>query len=974
MTFRLRSEQQQALAQSNVGNYLASLLSSGPQSAYYDSQASCVRVVGARTQRTQIDLDPGGNVLRVVSPLGRETRYHYERGRHVAAQLPTGLTLRTQYDAQGRVCRSERSDGAFQELAYDAHGNLAALRTADGATMRLGFGPEQRLERTQERDGAEVRFRYDEAGRPVEVTDPLGRKTAFGYGASGKVERVEQPDGTLLEFVHRVGEVAESVRDTPHAEYTRDEQGKLTGATYVDGFGFSLVYGDAGKVVSATSSDSHVALEYDAQGRVSTETQDGRTVRYAYDAEGRLAVLTLPDGRSVAYEYDLDGRVSVARDWSGRQQRFHYGAAEHPAQRELPTGVIERYQLDTAGRITGIDLHDRRELCASLRYRRDVVGRVIERADSRSGRCRYHYDAQGRLVRVDDGASGAARESFTYDAASQRVASHAGPVAFDSMCRPLQSGSSAYAYDDLGNRAHVAGPEGTTRYTWTGPNLLREVTTPNGTVARYFYDAFGRRVRKQLADTSVTYIWAGHHLVQELHEGPAGVRTVEYLYFPGNQHRPLAKCDGGRVYYYHCDQLGTPILLTDAAVRRVWSASYAAFGSANVEHQFIAQPLRFPGQYFDDETGLHYNRARYYDPTLGVYLSRDPLALAGENGYVYAGSNPINVIDPLGLIWEDAPGWVKTTATIAAGIAVGVAVGATVVALAPAALAATTVGAIALVAGGIAGGAASGGLDAAMTEGGCVLCGMSRGAVVGGLASLPFLFAPAGAGLAMIAGLGAASGAIGYFADLALEGGTFDASHFAVAVGAGAVLGAFAEFAVGRFLRTRAKRTTARADKPLEPTNPKKAKQGHGHDEHGWQTTDAQQEQRIRDGTKPSGQQGRPAEKVSRFDTPEQEAEALRLGREQLDRDIADGKVAKYDPTPSEPNRPTRHTVEVTTTESEGFGSQWSRKRNPDGTAMKDANGSFVPEKWGTPPRTAKLVYEYVPSTDTFEPVTYYPQ
>jgi RHS repeat-associated protein len=794
MTFRLRGEQQQALAQSNVGNRLAALLSSGAKSAYYDSQASCVRVVGARNQRTQIDLDGQGNVLRLVSPLGRETRYHYERDRPVAVQLPTGLTLRTHYDAQGRVCKSERSDGESQELVYDAQGNLAAFRTADGATLRLGFGPEQRLERTLERDGGEVRRRYDEAGRLLEVTDPLGRKTSFGYGASDEAERIEQPDGCLIEYTHRVGEIAESVGASAHAEYTNDEQGRLTGATYADGYALSLTYDDAGKVVSATSADSRVELEYDQAGRVSAESQDGRVLRYAYNEEGQLAALTLPDGRSIAYEYDLDGRVSVARDWGGQQQRFHYGAAEHPLHRELPTGVVESYELDAAGRVTGIDLHNRREVSWSQRYRRDVVGRVVEQADSRSGLRRYRYDAQGRLLGVEDGASAAQREWYTYDAASQRVASHAGPAAFDAMCRPLQSGDNAYAYDDLGNRVQAADRQGAMRYAWTGPNLLREVTLPSGAVVRYFYDAFGRRVRKQLADTSISYVWAGNHLVQELHEGPDGVRSVEYLYFPGS-HRPLAKCDGGRVYYYHCDQLGTPLLLTDAAVRLVWSASYTAFGGASAEHQFVAQPLRLPGQYFDDETGLHYNRARYYDPALGVYLSRDPLSPAGENAYVYAGANPINVIDPLGLRWEDAPGWVKTTATIAAGVAVGAAV----LALAPAALAATTLGAAAvLVAAGIAGGAAAGGLDAAMTEGGCVLCGMGRGAVVGGLASLPFLFAPAGAGLVIMAGFGMASGAVGYLADVHLFEGEFSWTALGESMLLGAALGAAARFIVGR--------------------------------------------------------------------------------------------------------------------------------------------------------------------------------
>ena len=154
-------------------------------------------------------------------------------------------------------------------------------------------------------------------------------------------------------------------------------------------------------------------------------------------------------------------------------------------------------------------------------------------------------------------------------------------------------------------------------------------------------------------------------------------------------------------------------------------------------------------------------------------MSRDPVGLLGSNAYVYVGANPLNLTDPLGLFWESAPGWVKTAVTITAGVAVGVAVGALVVAAAPAlGVAAGVAGVAALIAGGIAGGAAAGGLDAAMTEGGCVLCGMAKGALIGGIASLPFAFLPATAGYLAFAGVGALSGAIGYGLDLAISGGS----------------------------------------------------------------------------------------------------------------------------------------------------------------------------------------------------------
>jgi len=280
------------------------------------------------------------------------------------------------------------------------------------------------------------------------------------------------------------------------------------------------------------------------------------------------------------------------------------------------------------------------------------------------------------------------------------------------------------------------------------------------------------------------------------------------------------------------------------------------------------------------------------------------------------------------------------------------------------------VAAIGILAGGIAGGAAAGGLDAAMTAGGCVWCGIGKGAVLGGIAALPFVFAPAAAGYGLMAGLGAISGAASYAADCLAFGHQWDTVEFVEAVALSAALTVVGKFVMGKLIRGRAVRITRAADKPLEPTNPKKATHGHGHEEHGAQTTDAQQAQRVRDGTKPSGKPGSPAPKASKFDSPEQETEALRLSRGKLNSDIKDGKVPKLDPN----GEPHRETVSVQTDDPNGFGSQTVRAKNPNGTNMKDANGDFVPQKNPVPLKSAKVVYEYVPSTDSWEPVTYFPE
>ena len=129
---------------------------------------------------------------------------------------------------------------------------------------------------------------------------------------------------------------------------------------------------------------------------------------------------------------------------------------------------------------------------------------------------------------------------------------------------------------------------------------------------------------------------------------------VEVMCIPdGHSFSSLAQINGwgqeGEIYYYFNGQLGTPQELVTAQGEIVWSAVYKSYGNLAIDYQTVPQPQRLPGQYFDEESGLHYNRHRYYDPHCARYISQDPIGLAGgENAYSYV-ANPISRIDPLGL-------------------------------------------------------------------------------------------------------------------------------------------------------------------------------------------------------------------------------------------------------------------------------------------------------------------------------------
>jgi RHS repeat-associated protein len=186
------------------------------------------------------------------------------------------------------------------------------------------------------------------------------------------------------------------------------------------------------------------------------------------------------------------------------------------------------------------------------------------------------------------------------------------------------------------------------------------VIKPTGLIITYTYDAFNRRTSKTVDGKTTEFIWQGSRLIAETDNDK---HWQSYLYEP-DSYRPLALVHGNaqqdniKLYWYQNDHLGTPIALTGSLGDTLYECQYNAYGQIINEtyHQDDTQalpdnPLRFQGQYYDEETGLHYNLNRYYDPFTGRYITQDPLGIQGGlNSYQYVNGDPINWIDPLGLI------------------------------------------------------------------------------------------------------------------------------------------------------------------------------------------------------------------------------------------------------------------------------------------------------------------------------------
>ncbi|MEE5054473.1 RHS repeat-associated core domain-containing protein, partial [Pseudomonas alliivorans] len=296
------------------------------------------------------------------------------------------------------------------------------------------------------------------------------------------------------------------------------------------------------------------------------------------------------------------------------------------------------------------------------RYQYDPAGELIRTLDKLRGEIKYEYEANGQLHSRDTGKL-VDSEEFRYDAAANRLNFNTSRFDHVKDNRLKQWRDQEYSYDAWGNLVEKrSGLAKWQTFTYDCENrLVKAETLVNSqlhSTGTYQYDSLGRRVAKQSEVNGKTehkrFLWQGLRMLREEQPGQSSL----YIYEPGS-YAPLARVDQregeaeNTLYYFHTDQIGTPLEMTDTDGQIVWQATYKAWGSLEaLTVSEVEQNLRFQGQYFDEETGLHYNTFRYYDPEVGRFITQDPIGLLGGlNLYKYT-PNPIRWVDALGWVCE----------------------------------------------------------------------------------------------------------------------------------------------------------------------------------------------------------------------------------------------------------------------------------------------------------------------------------
>ncbi len=571
------------------------------------------------------------------------TAYSYDAlGRVLTATDANGISTTYTYDAYGNTT-SEQSAGLTASYHYNGFGELIQFSDAKLGITQMVYDSDGRLIKESRQGFADKYYLYDNNNNLVSIIDPKGQQIVYRYDAANRHTselryssalpldplEAEQvlPEQSISYQYDNNNQLSQWQSGVFSASYSRDNNGRLLSETvnYPDfSKQYQYSYYDNGKIKSLTMPDATVySYEFD---------DNNQLTRLQIPGQGSLRVNeynwlvpskeTLPGGvlRQSSYSGELNPKT-IKLTASGDQQvlalAYQYGQVNEITQRSNDGQIID-YQYDTSYRLTQA---------------------VTTHLDSQIGFESFDYDANADRTRINN------QLNWQYNGAGQLVSRGAG----DNLI--------TYSYDANGNQSQKqgAGISDTVNYYYDINNRLTSITNGSGlNLASYQYDPFGRRLSKTVAGNSRYYLYNQQGLIAEYNS--QGQAQSRYGYRPDNiwgtspvfiETGTLATPDNKQVYYYQNDQLGTPYKIIDNSGFVVWSAKFDSFGQAHLDdNNQIVNNLRFPGQYFDEESGLHYNWHRYYDPALGRYISSDPIGLAGgANRYGYAYQNPVIYMD-----------------------------------------------------------------------------------------------------------------------------------------------------------------------------------------------------------------------------------------------------------------------------------------------------------------------------------------
>jgi RHS repeat-associated protein len=582
------------------------------------------------------------------------------------------------YDFLGRCTQIQYPDSSSVYYSFDDTNNKVTFTDGRGYDTIYWYDWISQLTKVEEEYATSLfaitTYQYDGIGHLTSFTDAENRTTTYSYASLFGLTRATYPDSTYEEWAYDdMGNITSFIDAKGNTtSYIYDSIYRLTQIQYEDlstvSFTYDLNSNRTRTDDNAPDSGDYVEYVYDYWDRLLTETRhistNTYTVSLEYDEASRVTKLTYPDSMEIVYSYDdLDRITEIKRyvDGSNDEILLHgvqYSEENLLTQFDYGNDLRATFTYDSRDRPLTLDVKNGETAFLDIDYTYDNNSNITQMVNGwrdtssawHSQTESYSYDGLDRLTSA---SSTSWSHTYAYDKVGNRTAKDSVTYTINIVneVTSLSDGTS-FTYDASGNRTHKTKDSDTWDYTYDYADRLTEIKKNSTTIGEYAYDCYGRRIQATENGVTTTYIYSGWDVLYE--EKPGGIAT--YIYGPTGKLAKRTTVNGeSHTFYYHTDELRSTRLVTDESKNVVSSITYHPFGEISIKEG--SEDYSYSGKELD-ETGLYYYGARYYDPELGRFITRDVLRgrIANPqtlNRHTYVLNNPLKYTDPNGReIWN----------------------------------------------------------------------------------------------------------------------------------------------------------------------------------------------------------------------------------------------------------------------------------------------------------------------------------
>ncbi len=692
----------------------------------YSDTSQIIQVIDDNSHSATCIYDSANRRSVCTDAKGNTIRFTYDPNSNIIAENTTeksdlGLadeqfTNSYDYDALNRLTIRGDNFGNTKSHLYDSRDLLRQEVDALGNTTLYDYDGKNRLTSTNQLltntgagggvvIGAVVNVQgWDDSSRLVFQQDGNGNTTTYDYDALDRLTVTGYADGTNESYQYdaRDNKIQHTDGNGTQIDYTYDLEDRLTGKVITAGPVVSpdttfeqYIYDGLNRMVFAQDDDSQVSVEYDSLSNVVSETQNGVVVSSTHDGLSNQMSCVYPSGRTIDYVYDELDRVSGISDTSGPIADFLYVGPDRMQFRSLSNGTTTNILYNGISGVPNQPGDFGVKLPATIIHEHPGAGSVIDVRDLQwdpqyNKKIRndhtnqlehaYEYDSIYRLTRTvatDVAIPALVRDTqYQLDNVGNRnqviddncagiyAMNGASPPADFQMNQYTSTGCDGRVYDENGNLTLRAsgGPPVQMLYDYKDRLVVHNDQT-TGVLSKYAYDALDRRIRKDesspIFSLQTEFYYDDDHVIEEA----SSLGTTKTFVYGEHVDEVVQMVHGASDFYYHCDDMGNVMALTDSNGFVVERYEYQDYGQpevfdaagVSIPTSLVENPYLFTGRRYDDATGLYYNRNRYHDPISGRFISRDPLgawadSLNNGNAYTYGGNNPWTHSDPFGLM------------------------------------------------------------------------------------------------------------------------------------------------------------------------------------------------------------------------------------------------------------------------------------------------------------------------------------